>query len=154
MTDQRFERADELGRGEKVLGADGRTLTISGFQLGTARTTAAYNLSVEGIHTYHVGSVAVLVHNTCPVGHGGHQFPDVVPRKSQFFDGMDLRRLSNTDGLTGYLQKNGNTRFVKHASDGDIGVDVTTGLPTSMYTVIRGPNGNVVTMYPGTSPMG
>lgn len=67
VTDQRFERADELEVGEKVLGADGSVITVSGLELGTAREALAYNLSVEGIHTYHVGQRAILVHNTCGV---------------------------------------------------------------------------------------
>ncbi|BCW43996.1 hypothetical protein StoSoilB5_11800 [Arthrobacter sp. StoSoilB5] len=32
---------------------------------GTSRTALAYNLSIEGIHTYHVGRAEILVHNTC-----------------------------------------------------------------------------------------
>jgi RHS repeat-associated protein/uncharacterized repeat protein (TIGR01451 family) len=67
VTDQRFERADEIEAGEKVLAADGRVITVWGLELGTAREALAYNLSVEGIHTYHVGDNAVLVHNTCGV---------------------------------------------------------------------------------------
>jgi hypothetical protein len=87
------------------------------------------------------------------VGHAGiHQFPGVTQGKSQFFDGEDLVELSDTDGVTGVLQKNGNTRYVIRASH-DVGVDRTTGLPTNVYTVIRKPNGSVLTMYPGTSPM-
>lgn len=65
VTDQRFERADELNAGEKVLGADGTVITVSGLRLGTAREALAYNLSVEGIHTYHVGEAGILVHNSC-----------------------------------------------------------------------------------------
>jgi hypothetical protein len=34
----------------------------------------------------------------------------------------------------------------------DVGVDRTTGLPTNVYTVIRKPDGSVLTMFPGTSP--
>lgn len=67
VTDQRFERADELSHGEKVLGADGTVITVSGLELGTAREALAYNLTVEGIHTYHVGETEVLVHNTCGI---------------------------------------------------------------------------------------
>jgi hypothetical protein len=52
--------------------------------------------------------------------------------------------------LEGTLQRNGNTRFVLNAPE-DVGIDRTTGLPTNIYTVIRGPDGNVITMYPGTS---
>lgn len=67
VTDGRFERSDELAAGEKVLTADGRVLAVDGLDIRTARTGLAYNLAVEGIHTYHVGDDAILVHNTCPV---------------------------------------------------------------------------------------
>jgi hypothetical protein len=86
------------------------------------------------------------------LGHAGiHQSPGVTAGKSQFFDGEDLSVLSNTNGSIGVLQKNGNTRFVLHWSH-DIGVDRTTGLPTNVYTVVRKPDGSVLTMFPGTSP--
>ncbi len=65
VTDQRFERADELSEGEHVLAADGSVLSVSGLRPGTERNEPAYNLSVEGIHTYHVGQSEILVHNTC-----------------------------------------------------------------------------------------
>ncbi|MGL5861638.1 MAG: polymorphic toxin-type HINT domain-containing protein, partial [Phycicoccus sp.] len=67
VTDQRFERADELAPGEKVLVAYGRAVTVSGLRLGTDRSALAYNLSVEDIHTYHVGAHAILVHNECSI---------------------------------------------------------------------------------------
>jgi len=65
VTDRRFERADELAAGEKVLGADGREITVSGLKVGTAHDARAYNLTVDGIHTYHVGQAEILVHNDC-----------------------------------------------------------------------------------------
>ena len=65
VTDQRFERADQLAEGEVLLGPAGRSVTVSGLRPRTARTSLAYNLSVEGIQTYHVGDGAVLVHNSC-----------------------------------------------------------------------------------------
>lgn len=65
VTDQRFERADQLGVGEVVLGDGGRQLTVSGFRLGTARTALAYNLEIADVHTYHVGDGEILVHNDC-----------------------------------------------------------------------------------------
>lgn len=65
VDDQRFERADQLDPGERVLGAGGRSVAVSGLRLATARNGLAYNLTVEGIHTYHVGDDAILVHNTC-----------------------------------------------------------------------------------------
>lgn len=87
------------------------------------------------------------------VGHAGiHQFPGVTAGKSQFFDGADLGGLSSTGDLAGVAQKNGNIRYVLRGS-GDVGVDRTTGLPTDIYTVIRKPDGSVLTIFPGTSPM-
>ncbi|MFV0460785.1 MAG: Hint domain-containing protein [Actinomycetales bacterium] len=65
VDDRRFERADELSGGERVLGADGRTITVVGLRLATTHDGLAYNLAVQGIHTYHVGDHAILVHNTC-----------------------------------------------------------------------------------------
>jgi len=86
------------------------------------------------------------------IGHAGdHQFPGVAGGKSQFYDGVNIGDLSDTSGVQGTLQANGNMRYVMHAPE-DIGVDRTTGLPTNAYTVIRGPAGNTITIYPGTSP--
>ena len=82
VTDQRFERADELVAGEKVLGADGRTINVAGFKLGTAREALAYNLSIEGIHTYHVGDGAVLVHNESTCGRALWSITDAKSLKS------------------------------------------------------------------------
>lgn len=65
VTDQRFARADELAAGEIVLGDGSRALTVSGLRPGTQRTALAYNLSIAGVHTYHVGADEVLVHNSC-----------------------------------------------------------------------------------------
>lgn len=65
VTDRKFERADELARGEKVLTAEGQTLTVSGLAASTARVGTAYNLAVADIHTYHVGADAIVVHNAC-----------------------------------------------------------------------------------------
>ncbi|THI99049.1 hypothetical protein E7Z54_13030 [Nocardioides sp.] len=67
ITDQKFERADELGPGEQVLANDGELLTVVGLTPKSSRQALAYNLTVEGIHTYHVGDGAILVHNTCGV---------------------------------------------------------------------------------------
>ncbi len=65
-TDQRWERADELNVGDMVLTADGRRVKVGHLQ-SAAGHGAAYNLTVEGLHTYHVlvGHEAVLVHNDC-----------------------------------------------------------------------------------------
>ncbi|MEO9238631.1 MAG: hypothetical protein ABI418_11125, partial [Jatrophihabitantaceae bacterium] len=114
-----------------------------------------WDLTITTTHNFYIATTTanILVHN-CPVGHGDHQFPSVRPQASQFFDQVDLDGLTDTVGMTGYKQPNGNYRYVKQALS-DVGVDATTGLPTGMYTVIRrGPQGAVVTLYPGTSAKG
>ncbi|WP_167736455.1 RHS repeat-associated core domain-containing protein [Nocardioides sp. 1609] len=65
VTDQRFERADQLAAGEVVLGDLGRGSIVLGFRSGTERSEKAYNLSIAGVHTYHVGEASILVHNDC-----------------------------------------------------------------------------------------
>ncbi|MGA8681342.1 MAG: RHS repeat-associated core domain-containing protein, partial [Acidimicrobiales bacterium] len=128
----------------------GASCTVAGNSfdefLGGAGTSLVGGEFLSGLGAAEDGTAAA------DIGHAGiHQFPDVLAGKSQFFDNVDLGQLSDTTGLDGTLQANGNTRFVLHAPE-DIGVDRTTGLPTNIYTVIRGPDGNVITMFPGTSP--
>lgn len=65
VSDQRFKRADAISTGDLLLLADGRTVAASGLRRKTARRSLAYNLSVQDIHTFHVGESAILVHNTC-----------------------------------------------------------------------------------------
>jgi len=66
-TDDQWQRADVLDAGDQVLSVDGALLDVGGLDWGSAHTTTAYNLTVEGIHTYFVaaGDEAVLVHNIC-----------------------------------------------------------------------------------------
>ena len=63
--EHRFKRADQFRSGEQVVAADGRLLDVTSPALLSPRQAFAYNLSVEGIHTYHVGTQGILVHNTC-----------------------------------------------------------------------------------------
>jgi RHS repeat-associated protein len=63
-TDGDWQRADALDTGDSVLTADGRLVRVGAFEHEKQRGTA-YNLTIEGVHTYHVGAAALLVHNTC-----------------------------------------------------------------------------------------
>ncbi|MFG1843979.1 RHS repeat-associated core domain-containing protein [Micromonospora carbonacea] len=64
-TDREWQRADEIDRGDWALGSDGIALSIGGLEWPSATAASAYNLTVDGIHTYYVlaGDTPVLVHN-------------------------------------------------------------------------------------------
>lgn len=67
-TDQQWQCADTLDRGDRLFGIGGARPSVGGIQLGTVRTAPANNLTVADIHTFNVlaGNTPVLVHNTCP----------------------------------------------------------------------------------------
>jgi len=69
-TDNEWQQAQQLDRGDKVRTADGTLATVGGLQFRTARTTAAFNLTVDDIHTYYVtvGEHDILVHNIARCG--------------------------------------------------------------------------------------
>ncbi|MFG1799041.1 polymorphic toxin-type HINT domain-containing protein [Micromonospora carbonacea] len=64
-TDREWQRADEIDRGDWALGSDGIAPSIGGLEWSSATAASAYNLTVDGIHTYYVlaGDTPVLVHN-------------------------------------------------------------------------------------------
>lgn len=67
---RRWVVAGDLAPADRLLGVDGRRVMTRGMgpYVGVRQ---AYNLTVEGEHTYHVGLGRVLVHNSCPVGGAG-----------------------------------------------------------------------------------
>ncbi len=78
VTDKEWQRADELDRGDGVLGAAGTLSRVGGLVLRSKRIASAYNLSVDHLNTYYVvaGDVSVLVHNTGPGWCGVHALED------------------------------------------------------------------------------
>jgi hypothetical protein len=54
-TDSGWQQAQDLDAGELVRTADGQLVQVGGIRLRTARATVAFNLTVDGIHTYFVG---------------------------------------------------------------------------------------------------
>ncbi len=64
-TAEQWQRADQLDQGDQLLTADRRSARVGGFIQGSERRTIAFNLTVEGIHTYHVTTTGLLVHNQC-----------------------------------------------------------------------------------------
>ena len=67
QTDAEWQRVDALDAGNFVLTAEGALLSVEGVDWGSARTTTAYNLTIDDLHTYFVGvgDEEVLVHNSC-----------------------------------------------------------------------------------------
>ncbi len=71
--DRRWTDAADLDRGDTLRAADGRTFAVADID-EFSRSQKVYNLTVAGIHTYHVlaGDTPVLVHNTgmdsCRIG--------------------------------------------------------------------------------------
>jgi RHS repeat-associated protein len=65
-TDQAWQRADQIDDGDELVTETGEQLSVHGVAGGTGRAVTAYNLTVEGIHTYYIrtGDRSVLVHNT------------------------------------------------------------------------------------------
>ena len=69
-----FVSAGELQAGEKLVNAAGEGCRIENIRREIVeRQERVYNFQVEGFHTYHVGSIGVLVHNTDCGGEGGSE---------------------------------------------------------------------------------
>ena len=62
-TTRTFTEAIDLHVGDHVLSDNGSTLTITGAHVYDQSLTA-YNLQIDGIHTYYAGNTPVLVHNS------------------------------------------------------------------------------------------
>lgn len=116
VTDQRFERADELGAGERVLGAEERNLVVTHpIKASLPADGLAYNLTVTGWHTYRVGEHGVLVHNDnkgkyCDISDLKGDEPDTARRlmedRDYPKDGGKLRGFKDTNNPDFIDQKN------------------------------------------------
>jgi hypothetical protein len=75
QTDGEWQRADDLDRGDVLLGVDGQLLPVVGIEKSSGAAGAAYNLTVDDLHTYFVSTShgSVLVHNTCSLPALGHR---------------------------------------------------------------------------------
>ncbi|MFC4858674.1 polymorphic toxin-type HINT domain-containing protein [Actinophytocola glycyrrhizae] len=71
LTDHELQRADLLGRGDVLSTSDGPHVQVANFAVADTSISLAYNLTVEGLHTFYVRSAkqrdgaGVLVHNAC-----------------------------------------------------------------------------------------
>jgi RHS repeat-associated protein len=119
-TDRAWERADALAVGDSVLTADGRLAEVIRFDASTSSTGTAYNLTVAGLHTYHVGLGAVLVHNTC--GRGLWRITKEGTEARKFHPTFGTFSKSRSDGLWWTRDRAG------HASTWKVYEETDTGL--------------------------
>jgi transcription elongation GreA/GreB family factor len=72
-----------------------------------------------------------------------------VPGASTFYQSTDITNLiANAEAVTPTLQPHGTYIRVIDAGS-PVGIDRATGEPTSIYTVITEPNGDLISSYPG-----
>ena len=149
--------ATQLKTGDHLRQPDGSLARVASAQV-TGKTATVYNFEVRGLHDYYVqaGNTWILVHNACDVAGLARAAERHVAggakniHASTFWDGTDLAQLADTSGAIGLRQANGNIQYVM-SRDASVGVDFQTGLPTNVYTVIRKPSGDLVTIFPGTT---
>lgn len=69
--------------------------------------------------------------------------------KSVFFNGQDIKQLiADAEKYSAVRQANGNLQRIVNARH-NIGIDRTTGNPTSTYTVITDESNELITAFPG-----
>ena len=137
VTDQRFEQADQLTAGEVVLGDSGRQITVIGFRPGTESSGLAYNLEIAGVHTYHVGPEAILVHNECSDEawdiamkafdkHGADMGFKSVDEMGAYVDDVMSRS-------AGHLRDDGSRFWIDYGNSAIIFRGPNAGVPGSVY---------------------
>lgn len=90
--------ARHLDPGDLLFAADGRPVRVAGLRAGPGSTQAAYNLTVDDIHTYYVlaGDTPVLVHNSCPGINDDHIVNNHTPEGMYSTDASKTERLPET----------------------------------------------------------
>ncbi|OHV60889.1 RHS repeat-associated core domain-containing protein [Pseudofrankia sp. BMG5.36] len=143
VDDQRFEPASELAPGEQVLTANGQFVAVTGLRPLTAHDGLAYNLSVNDIHTYHVGDDEILVHNIgCGVEkwtsqrnlddhfrrHGEEMGFDSVAEYGYAAEDLMCICVGRREGVL--IKRDGNTRYFLDPQSGEFGVASEKGIVT------------------------
>lgn len=127
-TDQAWERADSIDRGDHIGTADGRIAKYRRLS-GHPRWTTAYNLTVQGVHTYHVGRRGLLVHNSDLCGVGGNVGPGWFP-----FGTNKIPRGWSGPAMTSKFRGNpGKAGFVWRSRAGQDSVRIDRGNPNSPF---------------------
>ncbi|HVK22812.1 MAG TPA: polymorphic toxin-type HINT domain-containing protein [Actinokineospora sp.] len=165
VTDHQWQRADALDLGDHLATTTGHTAVVRGLSPGSPRVDAAYNLTVDDLHTYFVlaGSTPVLVHNTglcdpeelAKIWHiggsesldasfayhwGKHAQPLNITPEQYLKDANDwVARIAQPGGKVGYNAKRA------ELGNGDMGVKYAD--PKGGMGGIVGPDGKVVTFW-------
>jgi hypothetical protein len=159
VEDRKFEWADQLKAGEHLLLASGGSAPI----LSLARrdqVATVYNLSIQEIHTFFVGTAPVLVHNSC-ISVSQQDAQHVLDRhfeggrladpakKSIFASGEDVNALAGeASSVPAVPQPNG--RYARTVFAGRlVGFERGTGQGTMVFTTITRSDDSLVTAFPG-----
>ena len=155
-----------LQPGDVLLDEQGNDILVTELAV-TGQDLTAYNLTIEGIHTYYAGTQPTLVHNcgisTQPGDEWGIRHVQkrhvqggsaVDGTSSLFYENVDLGQLARqSNGQSGFINRQGNRQYNVSAND-RIGVTDRSyynpeGTPTSKYAIIRDPDsGWLKTMFP------
>jgi RHS repeat-associated protein len=100
-TDHRWDQAKDLDKDDELLSPDGTRSQVRGLRRNTTRRATAYNLTIEGPHTYYVlsGPTPVLVHNS------GGCLPALRDWSSQRFQFGNQSLLLDKKGMTHILTR-------------------------------------------------
>jgi RHS repeat-associated protein len=138
-TDQKWERADELDAGDLFLAYRAHGARVEGILRGGESRGLAYNLTVDGLHTYYVlaGNTPVLVHNDCGPGSfyrgakGGG--PTFAPKPGEYRVDSETGFVKGSHGVSVF----NNTGSLKAKKFDPHAIDMDT-MPSTLRIIQRG----------------
>ncbi|MDA0178749.1 polymorphic toxin-type HINT domain-containing protein [Solirubrobacter phytolaccae] len=99
VSDQAWQKAADVDAGDLVLSATGERLVVDGLWAETMRRAGAYNLTVDGLHTYFVGRSSILVHNDDCIPWSNPQVKSAANRLKRGADQVTVRNRSEAEEL-------------------------------------------------------
>lgn len=148
-TDGVWQGPQDLDAGDKLVDNRGNQVAVLGLDVASTRAGWAYNLTVEDLHTYHVGASRILVHNTngesCAIGTanpGRRVFSNLGPGdpiRADGFRAIDPSSLTRTSGRFNYIVGTDGRLVMANRRYGHI--DLANGddvLAAGEFRVVRG----------------
>ncbi|MFI7511202.1 FG-GAP-like repeat-containing protein [Micromonospora aurantiaca] len=154
-TDKQWQQSQELTAGDELRSIGGTTLIVRGLEWGSKRQALAFNLSVEGIHTYYVivGSAPVLVHNTRCGSFGFPKAPEVAGVYTiTMKDGRVYVGSSRVDvhsRIHSAFTSKDHAVYIAGYTKADIANISVNEMPGLSWNVIRGQEQSVIDYYGG-----